>query len=153
MVAVYAKNGKGFKKEEALSFSQIRLPIQIPCKILAVHKCFAGKECFLALAEVRVVHAAINGANCRALWLIVETNTLCTLIGYYIVHIHSPWGLGRISIYRWVANGANLAFKGGSIRKTPLYSSFVNCIIRAFGLASSAVNALICYHYSHTKYF
>ena len=46
-----------------------------------------GQKLFFCFAHVFIVHTTINRANCRTLRFIVETNTLCTLIRYYIINI------------------------------------------------------------------
>ena len=65
---------------------------------LSVHFVFLSQEGVLFLAEVRIIHAAVDRTNRSALRLIVEAYALGAFVGDDIVNVHSAGSLSGIRI-------------------------------------------------------
>src|SRR5262245_63382333 len=89
-----------------------------------------GNQLFLGLGVIRVGDAAVDRADCRALFLVEEAHALGAFLGDDVIDVLRK---------RWLAIAAVL----------PLGAALVDRRVRALGLARAAVDALLGDHRGH----
>ncbi len=122
------------------------------CRLLGseVEPLFLLKQFFLRFAQIGVVYAAVYGAYGGALRLFMETHAFRTLIGHDVIIFVGNWGLGSRGGYDSATVNFYL-FQRSAIGPTPLSTTFINRIVGAFRFAGTAVDALVGYHYGHSR--
>jgi hypothetical protein len=108
---------------------------------------------FFGFAVVGVVNAAINGADCSALGLVMKAHALGAFVSDDVIDIHADGVVFGISIGSMAVQEVKTAFETRSVRVFPLQSTFVNGVVGALRFASTAVDTLVSNHDSHGSLF
>ena len=108
---------------------------------LKVHEVLLREQLLLRLAVLRVVHATVHGAHRGTLRFIVEPDAFRALLVGDEVDIHAHGGMHLVGVHIAGGRMEACAAESGSIGKLPRRSTFVNGVVRAFGLAGSAIDA------------
>lgn len=111
------------------------------------------EQVFFRFYVVFIGQATVYGTYGCALRFFIKPDTFCTLIAHdekYIVFFRCLCGIG---IHREAWLGSNFAFERCAVGKSPFHSSFVDCVIRALGLARSTIDAFVGNFYCHFANF
>ena len=114
-----------------------------------MHEGFFGQKNFFGLHVFGVIDAAINGADGRTLWFIMESYALGTLRMCDVVDVHAA-GLILGFCLHFSDCGVNTgSLKACSFCKLPVCSTFVDGVVGAFRFTCTAVDAFVCDHNGH----
>ena len=108
---------------------------------LKVHEVLLREQLLLRLAVLRVVHATVHGAHRGTLRFIVEPDAFRALLVGNEVHVHAHRGVHRVRLHVAGRRVLACAPEAGAVGELPRRSTFVNGVVRAFGLAGSAIDA------------
>lgn len=98
---------------------------------------------FDSLAVHFVRHAAIDGANGRALRLFVEALAFRALIRSNVISIHGAGLVTLAGVCRAAIHQNEVSLYCGTVGYRPFYPTLINRIVRAFRLAGSAIDTLV----------
>jgi hypothetical protein len=117
-----------------------------------VHFGFFGQQLVNRFAVHFIRNAAINRANGCALWFFVETLALGAFVWGDIIGINAYRRKTLFGAYSCSIHQGKITFDGCSVGDGPLNATFINRVIRTFGLAGAAVDTLFSNFDCHTKW-
>src|SRR5258706_15161114 len=94
-------------------------------------------------------YTTVHRADSRTLGLLMKTLAFCTFVRNDIVDIHADGSIALTGIYNTAIQERKRSLYTGAIGDRPFHSALVNGVIRAFRLASAAVDTFFCYFNSH----
>src|SRR5690606_6568823 len=101
------------------------------------------------LARIPIIPAPPRRTYRGTLGPIVKTYTLRAFVRHNVINFVRNRCLLFIRIKRSSITEIDDATQGGAFGEPPTYTRVVYCIVRAFGLASPAIYAFICYLNCH----
>lgn len=116
-----------------------------------VHELLLRQQLLLGLTVVGVVNATVHGAYGGALRLVMEARAFGAFVRHDKVHIHGHRrivGIGIVAVACWQRL---LPVKIRAVAELPLGTPLVYGVVRAFRLASSAIDTLLCDDDGHVR--
>ena len=110
---------------------------------------FFCQQFFYRFAIHFIGNAAVDGAHGGALGFFVEALALCAFVWNDVVGIDADGCVALTGVYGGAVEESKGSFNAATVGDSPFHTAFIDGIIRAFGLASAAVDAFFCYLNSH----
>jgi len=103
----------------------------------------------LGLLTILIWNTTIHRAHSSTLWFLMETYTLSTFVGDYIVIVITDRLLYLIGIGMLSTGQNDIPTELGAITIAPIIGAFINSIVRTFRFASPTIDTVVCYYNCH----